>query len=179
MSVDIKNEEVIQNILKIQTVLEKSGGDLKSIEPKNLHFTLHFFGELSVEESVSISDVLKNIHVSPFKISFKGLGFFPSSHRISVIWVGVDEGRKEFIDLAEQIEPKLEMLNFKSEKKFTPHLTICRVRSGKNKDELYRSAENFFSMSFGTDTISLIKLKESKLTPKGPFYSDLFEQVLS
>lgn len=179
MSVDLNNEDVIQNILEIQNALEQSGADLKSIAPKNLHFTLHFFGEISVEESVSISDMLKEINVSPFRISFKGLGYFPSSHRISVIWVGIDEGRNEFMKLVEKIESKLELLNFKSDKKFTPHLTICRVKSGRNKEDLFSAAEQFINISLGTETVSSIKLKMSKLTPKGPFYSDLFEKILS
>lgn len=179
MSVDIKNEDLKHNILKIQNTLEDSGADLKFIPLHNLHFTLHFFGEISVEESVSITNILKEINISPFKISFKGLGYFPSSRRISVIWIGVDKGRKEFMELVEQIESKLELANFKSDKKFIPHLTICRVKSGYNKEELCSNAEQFISTPLGTDTVSSIKLKLSKLTPKGPFYSDLYEKILS
>lgn len=179
MSVDIKNEDLKQNILKIQNNLEDSGADLKFIPLYNLHFTLHFFGEISVEESVSITNILKEINVSPFTISFKGLGYFPSSRRISVIWVGVDEGRKEFMELVEQIESKFESINFKSDKKFIPHLTICRVKSGHNKEELCNITDQFVNTPLGTDTVSSIKLKLSKLTPKGPFYSDLYEKILS
>ena len=178
IAVDLINENIKHDILNIQRTLNHSGADLKSVEPHNLHFTIRFLGEISEQEATVVSSMLKDLDVSSFKISFKGLGYFPNPRRISVIWIGIDDGKKEFVELAEQIEKKLERLNFKSDRKFIPHLTICRVKTGRNKDQLIRTAEQFYDIDLGIDTVSSIKLKKSLLTPEGPIYTDLYEKAL-
>lgn len=178
IAVDLINENIKHDILKIQKLLNQSGADLKSVAPQNLHFTIHFLGEISEQEANVISNMLSGLDAYSFRISFRGLGYFPNQRRISVIWVGVDEGGKEFVELAEQIENKLERLNFKSSRKFTPHLTICRVKTARNKDQLIRIAEQLNTIDLGTDTVSSVKLKKSLLTPEGPIYTDLYERVL-
>jgi 2'-5' RNA ligase len=178
IAVDLIDENIKHGILNIQRTLNQSGADLKSVEPHNLHFTIRFLGEISEQETTVVSGMLKDLDVSSFKISFKGLGYFPNPLRISVIWIGIDDGKKEFVELAEQIEKKLERLNFKSDRKFIPHLTICRVKTGRNKDQLIRTAEQFYAIDLGIDTVSSVKLKKSLLTPEGPIYTDLYEKVL-
>lgn len=173
IAVDLNSEEVKQGIVKIQRALERSEADIKSVEPQNLHFTLRFLGEISEREADIISETLKEVNASSFRTSFKGLGYFPNTRRISVIWVGVKEGGEELIKLAEQVDEKMKPLNFKADKKFIPHLTICRVKSGRNKDRLIQAADPYSDTHLGTDTISSIKLKKSQLTPKGPIYTDI------
>ncbi|MEE9585543.1 MAG: RNA 2',3'-cyclic phosphodiesterase [Nitrososphaerales archaeon] len=173
IAVDLSSEEVRQGIVKIQKALEPSGADIKSVEPQNLHFTIRFLGEISEVEANDICRVLKELDNPSFKVSFKGLGYFPHARRISVIWVGVEEGGAKLVRLAEQVEEQLKRLNFKPEKRFVPHLTICRVKSGRNKDQLLRAADLYRDISLGTDIVSSIKLKRSQLTPKGPIYTDM------
>ena len=61
--------------------------------------------------------------------------------------------------------------------KFTPHLTIGRLKPNKIN---YKNFESFKKLihehknyEFGHFKISNVKLKKSDLTPKGPIYSDL------
>tara|TARA_B100001971_G_C18175227_1_gene529530 strand:+ start:209 stop:760 length:552 start_codon:yes stop_codon:yes gene_type:complete len=178
IAVDLVDEAIKQSILRLQKTLSQFGADLKSVEPQNLHFTIHFLGEISEQEVNKISILLNDLDVSSFRISFKGLGYFPNPKRISVIWVGVNDGRKEFVELAKQIEKKLEQLNYSSNRKFTPHLTICRVKTGRNKDQLIGAVEEFSDVDLGINTVSSVKLKKSLLTPEGPIYSDVYEKNL-
>ncbi len=179
VAVDLGNEEIRRSIQEVQQVLERSGADLKSVEAENLHFTVQFLGEISEREVSMVSEVLESLEASPFKVSFKGMGYFPSSQRISVIWIGVDKGREELVNLAEEVQTKLEALNFRPDKKFVPHLTICRVKTGRNKEKLREAADKYLDVDFGGDTVSSVKLKVSQLTPRGPIYSDLSSKILT
>ena len=178
IAVDLNSEEVRHGIVKIQSVLEQSGADIKSVEPQNLHFTIRFLGEISEGEADDISGVLDEIDIPSFRVVFNGLGYFPHARRISVIWVGVKDGGSELISLAEQVEERLVQLNLKPEKKFVPHLTICRVKSGRNREQLIQAADQYGDTYLGTDTVSSIKLKKSQLTPKGPIYTDVLSVPL-
>jgi len=174
IAVDLENIEVKKEISNIQQSISKSGADLKLVSPENLHFTLRFLGEITEKEFEMIRELLKKIEFPSFKISYKGLGIFPNERRISVIWIGVDQGREELIKITEEIGDKLLTLNFRPDKKFLPHLTISRVRSGRNKEELIRSLEPHMQDELGDDIVSSIRIKKSDLTPKGPVYTDMF-----
>jgi 2'-5' RNA ligase len=60
-------------------------------------------------------------------------------------------------------------------KGFSPHLTIARVKSGRNKAELLRFLEKNVKYDFGIMKAECLRLKRSELTPKGPIYSTLRE----
>jgi 2'-5' RNA ligase len=174
IAVDLESNEVKKEISNIQQSINKSGADLKLVSPENLHFTLRFLGEITEKEFEMIRERLKQIEFPSFKISYRGLGIFPNERRISVIWIGVDQGREELIKITEAIGDKLLTLNFRPDKKFLPHLTISRVRSGRNKEELIRSIEPHMQDELGDDIVSSIRIKKSDLTPKGPVYTDMF-----
>jgi 2'-5' RNA ligase len=62
-------------------------------------------------------------------------------------------------------------LGFRSDKPFTPHITLFRVKD-RIKDAS-RLAE-YSKKNFGNDILDEVKVKKSDLTPTGPAYSDLF-----
>jgi 2'-5' RNA ligase len=179
VAVDLRSEEVRSGVQRVQRVLERSGADIRLVEPENLHFTLQFLGEISEHEADMISKALNEVKCSPFTVSFKGVGYFPSSQKISVIWVGVDEGREEFVNLAEQVNEKLRPFNFRPDKKFVPHLTICRVKTGRNRDKLRQAADQYRDTDLGKDIVSSFKIKVSQLTPGGSIYSDRYSKKLT
>ena len=171
VAVEISNKEVINSITKFQSEINIKA---KPVEPKNLHFTLQFLGEISEEISEKIKQALKTIKFSTFKISFKGIGAFPKMKFPRVIWIGTDDvGGNALIDLAKKVENVLSPLGFTSDKPFKSHITIFRI---KNKiGDISKELEKFETLEFGSQEISNIKLKQSVLTPQGPLYSDLEE----
>jgi 2'-5' RNA ligase len=76
--------------------------------------------------------------------------------------------------IAQKIDEDLSKVGFKKEKrKFSPHLTIARVRSAKNKEKLLRIIEKYTDTKFAEINVNSIKLKKSVLTEKGPIYTNL------
>lgn len=176
IAIDIDQENVLEKILKIQKVLEKSNADLKLVEPQNIHATLKFLGEIKAEKVNKVIEALKTIQFKSFKINLKGLGAFPTINYPRVLWISIANGFKESSLIFAQLEEKLVKLGFpKEERGFTPHITIARVKSGRGRSELIKILQEFKNEEFGEVIVESVKLKKSVLTSKGPIYSTIFE----
>jgi 2'-5' RNA ligase len=175
LALDVKDDKTIRLIEDVQKRLIQTGADLKLVETKNLHFTLKFFGEINDAIAMKIKSSLENLKFRPLRIVYKGMGVFPSPQRISVIWVGVDKScADELINVANKVEERLKGITSVDERGFQPHLTISRVKSGRNKDKLLALIKEHQNQDFGEEIITSMKLKKSDLTPKGPIYSDVY-----
>jgi len=172
-------EELKPKIVKVQRKF--SDFDIKFVEKENLHFNIKFFGEIEDEKTEKLKRILEEQckKFEPFEINISGLGAFPSKNYVRVIWLGVKEGYNNFVGLVETIENSIESLGFKKEGSFIPHLTLGRVRSGKNKNEMLRLFSELEDIEIGKMEISEIILFQSKLSPKGPVYEDVFKIRLS
>lgn len=173
---DITEEAVLRRIGDVQQRLVTVGADLKLVEPKNVHVTLRFLGEISPVMVDKVYEEMKKILFSPFEIELSGMGAFPNLKRLNVIWIGIRRGIDELKNIFSQLEPRICQLGFPPEKRgFSPHLTIARVKSGRNKVELVQQLRAMADYEFGVIKAESLKLKKSVLTPQGPIYSTLYE----
>jgi len=173
---DIDNETVLKKIMDIQAVIAKAGADVKFVEPKNIHVTVRFLGDINASMVEKIYGEMRKIQFTPFDIKLCGVGAFPNLRYPRVLWAGITEGASQLQDIFNQLEPLLRRLGFKPDMKgFSPHLTIARVKSGRNKAELAKIVGENVNYEFGTVKAKCLRLKRSDLTPKGPIYSTLKE----
>jgi 2'-5' RNA ligase len=120
--------------------------------------------------------MLKLIEFQPFEIRLKGTGAFPNMRKINVIWIGLERGQEELAGISRSLESHLRKLGFSQDKKgFSPHVTIARLRSGRNKDAVADLLLELKEKSYGSMMAPAIRLKKSVLTPQGPIYSTIFE----
>jgi len=176
IAIEIDSEEILSHFTSIQKKLKLSGGDLKLVESSNIHVTMQFLGDVDPYLVEKISNQMESLTFSPFDMEIVGLGAFPSVKRPRTIWAGVHRGREEISSIYDQLELSLTKLGFsKSTRKFSPHITIARVRSGRNRDELTRCLQQAADFAFGILQVNCVKLKKSVLTPQGPIYSTLKE----
>jgi 2'-5' RNA ligase len=173
------SDELKRKILEIQK--EFSSFDIKFVEPENLHFNLKFFREISDEQVEELKKIIEEIskEYEPFEIEINGLGVFPSKNYIRVIWVGIKEGFNTITSMAESIQDSIESIGFLREEKFVPHLTIGRVRTARNKEELKNLIEELENIEIGKMKVDAIRLFRSKLSPVGPVYDEVFNVKLS
>lgn len=176
IAVELVDSDVVERLKVFQYDLLNTGADVKLVKPEHIHLTLRFLGEIepSMVEAVAIE--LQKVRFNPFRISLRGAGFFPGNGRIRVVWIGVKNGFPEIVNIFNQIEDGLRKLGFRAEKKrFSPHITIARVRSPKEKATLIELIKKRVNEEFGSFVVRSIKLKKSVLTPIGPIYSTLYE----
>lgn len=173
---DIDQETVRRNLATVQGMLVETGADLRLVKPENIHVTLRFLGDISPSLVDELHREMEKIVFAPFEIEIKGLGAFPNLRHINVVWAGIHRGANELRGIFHQLEPNLQKSGFKPDVKgFSPHLTIARVKTSRNKTELVRRIEELEDYDFGLVKARCLRLKRSILTPEGPIYSVLKE----
>jgi 2'-5' RNA ligase len=176
LAFDIENNMVLNRFSTTQNQLVQTGADLKLVEPQNIHITIRFLGNITPAMAETISAEMKKIQFTPFTVQIKGLGAFPNPNYSRVIWAGITTGANQLKNVFSQLEPQLRGLGFKPDSKgFSPHLTIARVRSGRNKQQLAKFITENANYEFGAVNAKCLRLKKSDLTPRGPVYSTIKE----
>ena len=121
--------------------LEKARGicgrTLSFGNPAQLHFTLAFLGDQDEPALERAGAAAAAVTGEPFDLHIKGAGAFPSLSRPRVVWLGLQKGGDEMIELARVLREQLARngVSF-DEKPFRPHLTVARLKSrGRLPDE--------------------------------------------
>ncbi len=161
------SEEIKNKIRPIAEELSKIGADLKLVSISNLHFTLKFLGEVDEKKIPEIDNKLADIaeKTKPFEISIKGVGVFPSLDQISVVWIGVEDSL--LASLMKTVGKELDFVRKNDYAEEVAHLTIARVKTGKNKKELQEFMKKYEQKEFGTMKVDKMILFESELTGEG------------
>ena len=169
VAVEIQDDNILDAIAKIQSEFKIKA---TPVNKKNMHFTLLFLGEITEEAAANLKKALSTVSFKQIEVRFTNVGAFPNPRSPRVIWIGVDEvSSRQLIELASQVEKKLEPLGFKSDKPFKAHLTIFRIKN--RADDISGTIEKFKKIDLGKYTMTELKFKQSVLTPNGPIYSDL------
>ncbi len=176
ISIDLTAKELLDRLAELQRQLSGSEADLKPIKPENIHFTLRFLGDVDPSTLEAVRRDMATVKFNTFNMNLRGVGVFPNLNRINVIWVGVSKGEDEVRMLSAKLESALKGTGLRPDTKgFTPHLTVARVRTGRNKDRLAAIVSQLKEYEVGSMDVTSIRLKKSVLTPQGPIYSTIFE----
>lgn len=149
--------------------LQQSGADLNLITAEQLHFTLKFLGDVEEGQIGKVTEILRKVAASrqPFLVQVRQVGVFPSLEYMRVIWVGVENG--DLPALMKTLDGQLAFIR-KNEHDEKPHVTLARVKSKKNKEQLQRFIAQFQNASFGEMPVTELVLYESTLTMEGARY---------
>ena len=164
---------VVDSIVQAQKELEATRADVKLVERENLHLNLKFLGEISEAQVADVRSRLGALSLKGAEIAVRGVGAFPSPNRPRVVWAGVAEEQEQLVvPIARSVISALEGIGERDDRPFRPHITLGRVRSGRNARELSEFIRHNSGREFGTAGLKEIRLKSSTLTPSGPVYRD-------
>ncbi|MDO9096506.1 MAG: RNA 2',3'-cyclic phosphodiesterase, partial [Candidatus Methanoperedens sp.] len=76
-------ERFVSEILRIESMLDTPG--IKLVEPKQVHITMKFLGDISEDKVEAIASALSHVSCKPFEARIKGVGVFPKPAYIKVI----------------------------------------------------------------------------------------------
>jgi len=170
------SEEVKKGIAQVQSEMMGSTNKVKWVEPSSMHVTLKFLGEVEDKRLNNIFDATDNVAAEfiPFQVEIKGTGAFPSIGRPKVLWVGIDQGSNELIRIVNKLEEKLFSCGFPREKKkWTPHITLGRVKQLKDKEFIRKVIDREKQTQGGKMQVKYITVMQSRLTPQGAIYTPL------
>lgn len=176
IAVEVDSPNVLEALVRIQSGLKGTGSNLKVVERENIHLTLRFLGDVNEGLLEEIKAVISGLRFDPFQMKLEGIGVFPNVKRPRVIWVGITQGVVELTEIFQELEPSFVDLGFKPERRgFKPHITLARVRSGRNRTQLVQEVFSYQDERFGDFKVDRVRLKKSVLTPRGPIYTTLTE----
>jgi 2'-5' RNA ligase len=172
--------EVKKALRELQAQLKAaSQAPIKWVDPENIHLTLKFLGNVAAGRIEEIAAAMTSAvqGTSPFKLEVKELGVFPNPRRVQIVWVGLGGEVEKLAALQKRIESAMARLGFAPEnRRFTPHLTLARLRDRATPPERERLGQIIAETEFGSAqsfTVDSVKLMKSQLTPEGPIYSRL------
>jgi RNA 2',3'-cyclic 3'-phosphodiesterase len=177
-------QNIKDHISRLQDKLKKSGADVKWVSPSNIHLTLKFLGEIDEKTRDGVCACLVEIaaHTPRYTVKLGSLGAFPGIQSPRIIWIGLSLGHDQTRSIADQLENNLEKYGIDRETRpFSSHITIGRVRSQKNKDDLVRcisGLESSMKENLGEFQAEKITLFKSTLLPQGPIYGIIQETNL-
>ena len=148
---------------------------IRWVRAQNLHLTLRFLGDVDENTIPALAESIKvNLDsIKPFDLALSGLGGFPNLKKPRVIWVGTDDPENMLGELALRVETACREAGFgKSDKKFSAHLTIGRVKFPQGLENILQRIEN---SDFRTEPFNVgeIVIYKSVLSPSGPTYTNL------
>lgn len=155
--------------------------------PENIHLTLHFLGDVAVDEVSRISDLLQAAAstYSPFTLTLDGLGCFPNTRRPRIVWTGVSGQMDILLKLHRELGERLKPIGFTPETRpYAPHLTLGRVKDGlpqrllSHLGQILEQTQPQVRHVAALD-VAEISLIQSDLKPAGPVYTQLAAATLN
>jgi 2'-5' RNA ligase len=160
----------------VQDYLKQSRADVRWTSVAGIHLTLKFFGDIEEPQVEALTAAASRITgaTPAFTLGVQGVGVFPGPKSPRVIWLGFS-GQTEILgQLVQSLEQACAPLGFPPEKrKFTPHLTLGRVRSSQGREALSRSLTTVTLPEFPEFQVGHLILFQSLLRPQGALYTPL------
>ncbi|MDK1490977.1 RNA 2',3'-cyclic phosphodiesterase [Sinorhizobium sp. 7-81] len=141
------------------------------IDVENYHITLRFIGDVDGRTADEIVERLDRIERPEFQLQLTGTGAFGSKKPHSV-WAGVSN-EPEMFALQAEIERICQRIGLPPDpRKFTPHVTLARLRSSRVEDVVnYLSGRgNFLTSPFTVSRFVLLSSRDS--VGGGPYLTE-------
>jgi 2'-5' RNA ligase len=183
IAIDI-DDQIRKGLSDLQDELRKKvdirKGDVKWVRPELTHLTLKFLGEIKDEQVVEVCNITKDVasRHKRFELDIESVGQF-GGRSARVMWIGTGQGSDELLQLQEDLEQQLDIAGWpKDTRKFSAHLTLCRIRSSKAGYELSRLSGQYQAYKLGTMPAYDVSVYQSELTPQGPIYTTMGSYAL-
>jgi 2'-5' RNA ligase len=175
-------DEVRRRAADLIKSLRSEGDDIKWGEPRNLHFTLNFLGDVNDADVHDVCQAAARVaaEMPLFEMSCVGVGAFPHVGNPRTIWLGVREGNEAMCRLQEGLAVGMAELGFPREhRQYKPHLTLGRSRRGGRTSHLTRQLTELVEFEAGRCIVEDVVVFSSILEPGGPIYHALSHAELA
>jgi len=176
IDIDEATKKAIQELQQeLASKVDIRKSDVKWVRPDAIHLTLKFLGEIKDESVVEVCRIVEEAvkgHKS-FDIELETVGYF-GGRSARVLWVGCGAGSDKLLRLQEDTELRLADAGWpKEQRKFTGHLTLCRVRNSSAGVKLARVTDACKDRKVGVIEADSVVVYQSRLHPTGPVYTQL------
>lgn len=160
--------EIPQDVANELSLLRGGLHGARWIDPENYHITLRFIGDINDATANDVAQILGQVRRGGFELRIDGLSSFGGKRpRAIVATVGPSQ---TMIELQAEHERLIRRVGLEPEgRKFTPHVTLARLRDTSNLEVAdYLSARPLFrSLPFKVSRFVLFSSRAS--TGGGPY----------
>lgn len=168
--------EIKQGIAKVQEELRKTGANAGWTRPEGIHLTLKFMGEVVESKTQEIMQTLAGATqgIGKMNLEVGGAGAFPNAKNPRVLWLGVTGDVEKLGSLQAAVEDVMTGLGFeREERKFSPHLTLARIKFPKPRDNWQQKIESISGVKLGGFEADRVSLMKSELKREGAVYTEI------
>lgn len=169
IAIDI-GDDIRGKMDELQRRLKKVHANVRWVNPRAMHLTLAFLGDVPVEQVDTVKAALDQACAvqDSFELKAAGTGFFGKPKYPRVIWAGILDC-PTLVALQARIAEQLHGADIAFDNKpFSPHLTLGRVKGiDQHTGPLLKKVEKFREAELGTTSITHVDLMQSELTPHG------------
>ena len=167
-------ENIKNNVVNLQSSLEKLPMACKMVEPDNIHVCLSFLGDIGESEAQKIQDSLsETCNTQPrFEVTIGNIRVIPNEKYIRVIVLELSDASGVLNSICSNIKEKI------GGRMNPAHITLCRVKNVSNKEEVVARIKEIplqENLKFDVSSIELIK---SVLNGGGPVYNVIHDAKL-
>jgi 2'-5' RNA ligase len=138
------------------------------IDPENYHVTLRFIGDTDGRTADEIAAALDRVYRPPFRITLSGLDCF-SGRAPHSLFMRV-EPTPELTDLQAEHERIMQRLGLPPDgRKFTPHVTLARLRGTSNAEVAHWLAQHGDVKVPGFDVDRFVLYSSRSAVGGGPY----------
>jgi RNA 2',3'-cyclic 3'-phosphodiesterase len=166
-------DELLRIISSLKAALGSE--NIKWVDPVNIHLTLSFIGDTEEKRIRDLDNMLRDrcSGFGRFDFILIGTGVFKSFRDSRVLWAGIQSSGK-LLMLNNIIAAGLKEIFFEiEERQFKPHLTLGRVKSVRDTENLKTVLERYNDNQIQIVHVNEVILFESILKQTGPIYKQL------
>ncbi len=169
------SQEAQEGLRSGQDIIRQTGVAASFPAISSTHLTLKFLGDREQVSRVEEKLEERVRGFEPFILRINGLGAFPSITNPRIAWAGT-ESDEQLAGLQISVEDAMREIGFAAEnRKFSPHITLARIKSARNTDLLGRVIQEKKDFNMGTSPVDSIRLYQSILNPGGAVHKILAE----
>lgn len=166
-----------QLAVSVRGRFQNCGASISWVQEENIHLTVRFLGNVLEEQIGSVQEGIRRAvaNARPFRMEVEEIGVFPNIKYPRIIWLGVREPTHALIELENRVSEEMEILGFaREEKKFSPHLTLGRIKSLQGKNRFLQALHSPSQALEGEEMmVEKVVLFRSELKRTGAVHTEL------
>jgi 2'-5' RNA ligase len=163
--------ELPESITKALAELDPNLRGVRWLEPRQMHLTLAFLGNVATEIQETLSEKLRAISWKSFFLPLVGLGTFPSKGWPKIVWIGVGRAHPHLFQLHKRTQEALLAVGLEPDlRSFHPHVTLARCRD-VSPQVIRPFLRSYADFEAGLIHVESFCLNSSQLTPAGSVYT--------
>jgi len=180
LAIDL-DDDIRMGLLEAMRQLDAPGQRINWVAEHQLHVTMKFLGDVPDSAIQDVCDAMADSAgaVEAFDFCVRGVTAVPPRGELRMLWADVDDSTGLMNALHDELDNRLSGISPHDEdRKFSPHVTLARIKFAKNPLALRKAVEPWARHEFGTQRCAEIVAYASQLTADGPIYTPVARGAL-